>query len=147
MSTEQLRNSFEDEDLKRVVEEHEADDERIEEIMASARGKASKIREEQKRRKKMARIELRIPTPLFDAIVKDRKLDKQKKRNAESIPDDMLELFSDSIGQLSFLKPQHGETASQAAAREVLAQAQEAHEAEQSEGQAALDELAAGAVH
>src|SRR5690606_38985716 len=117
-----------------------------EEIMASARGKVSKLREAQKRKKKMAKQELNIPTPILNAVLKDRKLDRQKQRNAQGIPDEMTELFIDAVGQFSFLKPKDGENAAQAAARAEMAAQREREEAEQREGNAVLEEMASGTV-
>lgn len=144
----QLSNLYEDEDFKAVIDEIEGMDAEVEEIMASARGKASKIREAQKRKKKMAKQELNIPTPILNAVLKDRKLDRQKQRNAQGIPDEMTELFIDAVGQFSFLKPKDGENAAQAAARAEMAAQQAREEAEQQEGEAVLSKMAEGeAVH
>ncbi|MAN77803.1 MAG: hypothetical protein CML24_11570 [Rhizobiales bacterium] len=142
----QLNNLYEDEDFKAVIDEIEGMDAEVEEIMASARGKASKIREAQKRKKKMAKQELNIPTPILNAVLKDRKLDRQKQRNAQGIPEEMAELFIDAVGQFSFLKPREGENAAQAAARAEALAAREREEAEQREGNAVLEEMASGTV-
>ena len=59
---------------------------------------------------------------------------------------DEVELFEDMTGQFSFLQPEAGETASHAAARKATAMSRAAHEEEQREGEAALNEIA-GAIH
>eukprot|EP00873_Tetraselmis_striata_P020737 jgi/Tetstr1/441001/TSEL_029269.t1 len=142
----QLSNLYEDEDFKAVIDEIEGMDAEVEEIMASARGKASKIREAQKRKKKMAKQELNIPTEILNASLKSRKLERQLQRIAQGVPEEMVELWADAAGQFSFLKPKDGENTVQAAARaEMLAQ-REREEAEQREGNAVLEEMASGTV-
>lgn len=144
----QLSNLYEDSDFQSVIDEIEEIDAEAEEIMASARGKVSKLRESQKRKKKMAKQELNIPTEILNASLKSRKLEKQLQRIAQGVPEEMVELWADAAGQFSFLKPKDGENTVQAAARaEMLAQ-REREEAEQAEGGAVLDELAGkAAVH
>lgn len=142
----QLSNLYEDEDFKAVIDEIEGMDAEVEEIMASARGKASKIREAQKRKKKMAKQELNIPTEILNASLKSRKLEKQLQRIAQGVPEEMVELWTDAAGQFSFLKPKDGENTVQAAARAEMAAQREREEAEQAEGNAVLEEMASGTV-
>jgi hypothetical protein len=142
----QLSNLYEDEDFQAVIDEIEGMDDEIETIMASARGKASKIREAQKRKKKMAKQELKIPSEILNASLKTRKLERQMQRIAQGVPEEMVELWADAAGQFSFLTPREGENSAQAAARAEQQAAQEREEAEQAEGNAVLEEMASSTV-
>lgn len=144
--TEQIRNTYDDDDFRQIVQEIEDMDAEVDTIMASARGKASKIREAQKRKKKMAKQELGIQTEILNATLKTRKLERQLEVIAQSIPEEMAELWMDAAGQFSFLQPEDGETAAQVAARRAREDAATRQEAEQAEGNAVLDEMAAGTV-
>lgn len=148
--TEQRKNSYEDSDFRQVVTEIEEMDAEIETIMASARGKVSGIKTRQKNRKKIAKVELGIPTAILDAVLKDRGLDRKKAKLAALIPADLIEVWIDAAGQFAFLPPdeEHPEdNASQVAARQRQAEIDAVTEEEQVEGAAALNELAGGQVH
>ena len=143
--TEQIRNSWDDDDFRSVVLEIEEMEDEKSQIMATARGKAMKVSERIKNRKKIAKQELRVDTDILNAVLKDRKLDRQKAKLAESIPDEKMELWIDAAGQFAFIPPnaEHpGESVAQAAARKRMAEIDEVTEREQQEGAAVLDELA-----
>lgn len=144
------KNSYEDDDLRQVLAELDEMDDEAEEILASARGKVSAIRTRQKNRIKIADKELRIPPPLVRALRAQRKLERQLKMVAKTVPDDLIEVYEDASGQFSMFAPAAGEekteTAAEAAAHQRAADIAAQTEREQAEGAAALDELA-GVVH
>ena len=146
--TELRRNGYADEDFRTVVSELEEMDEEAEHLLSTARGKVQNIRKRQKNRIKIAKVELGIPDDVLKAVLKQRKLERKLEALAGEIADDLIEVYEDAAGQFSLFHTDEGEqvTAAQAAARKAADKAREAHEAEQAEGQAALDELA-GSVH
>lgn len=147
--TEYRKNTYNDEDMAKVIAEIEEMRDEKADIMATARGKAMNVTKREKNRIKMAKQELGIPTDILTTLLKQRELERKMQRLAEDVSEDMIEVYEDAAGQFSLFKAEEGErqvTAAQAAARKAAEQSREAHEAEQAEGQAALDELA-GAVH
>ena len=151
MTTEQLKNGYEDDDFRQVIAEIEDADEEAESIMATARGKVSAIRTRQKNRIKIAKQELRIPSDVLRAVLKQRKLEQKLKDLASTVPDDLIEVFEDASGQFSMFAPSGddapAETSAQAAARQRREEVQAVTDREQEEGAAALDELTGGQVH
>ncbi|GGA64728.1 hypothetical protein [Pelagibacterium lentulum] len=149
--TELRRNGYDDDDFRSVISEMEEMDEEAEHLMSTARGKVQNIRKRQKNRVKIAKAELGIPSDVLNAVLKQRKLERKLEKLAAEISDDMVEVYEDAAGQFSLFKASEGEPAiptAQAAARKAAQQSREDHEAEQAEGQAALDELAGKeAVH
>jgi hypothetical protein len=147
MTTEQKRNGFEDDDLRDVIAEMEAMDDEAAEIMASAMGKVAGIRKKQKALKKRAKDDLSIPSRLLTTLLKQRKLERKLQELADDVPEDEIELYADAAGQFSFLAPEGDEpatvTPAQRAARKAAEAAKAHHEAEQAEGEAVLNELAA----
>lgn len=139
---EQKKNGYEDADLKQQLAAVEALEAEKAEIMAEALGRCSGIAKRIKNEIKTAKA-LGIPTRSFNALRKVRKLEKKLQEAAADVPDDEIELFEDMTGQFSFLQPEDGETASHAAARKATSMSRAAHEAEQAEGAAALDSIAA----
>jgi hypothetical protein len=143
-------NSYEDDDFRTVLSELDEMDDEAEAIMASARGKVSAIRKRQSNRIKIADKELQIPPALIRAVRAQRKLEKKIAGIAETLPDDLVELYVDAAGQFSFIEPDEdhpGESAAQVAARQRQAEIQAVTDKEQEEGGKALDELAGGQVH
>lgn len=143
-------NGYDDEDMRQVIQEIEDADDEAETIMATARGKVSGIRTRQKNRIKIAKQELRIPSDVLRAVLKQRKLERKLKLLAESVSDDMAEVYVDASGQFSLFKPEDGGTAkpaAQAAAEERQAEAAAREAQEQADGEAALAELAGEAMH
>ena len=149
--TELRRNGYDDDDFRSVISEMEEMDEEAEHLMSTARGKVQNIRKRQKNRVKIAKAELGIPSDVLNAVLKQRKLERKLEKLASEISEDMIEVYEDASGQFSLFHTDDGEpqvTAAQAAARKATEQAREAHEAEQSEGGAVLDEMAGkAAVH
>jgi hypothetical protein len=147
---EQRKNAYEDADFLSVVQEIEEADEEIETISATARGKIGAVKIRQKNRKKIASQELGIPTDVLNAVLKQRRLERQIAKISAGVPDDMVELYADAAGQFSFLKPgdEHPmDNAAQVAARQRATEIQKVTDQEQEEGAAVLDELAGGQVH
>lgn len=154
--SEQLRNSANDEDWIKALEEveeltvDEADAERDRHKSAMAT-----IREKVKRKKKMLCAELGIDREVFDAMLADRAEDRKyqaaKAKRAEKMPDTKVEMFLDALGQFSWLPPTEdgaeAETPAERAARERIEAIQKVTDEEQAEGAAALNELAGGQVH
>ena len=141
----QRKNTFEDSDFALVLEEIEEMNAEIETIMATARGKVSAVKTRQKNRKTIARQELKIPTDVLNAVLKQRGLERQLAKISAGIPDDQVELYADSAGQFSFLKPdaEHpGDNAAQVAARQRQAEINKITAEEQTKGAEVLDELA-----
>lgn len=141
---EQRKNAYEDADFLAVVQEIEEADDEIETISATARGKISGVKTRQKNRKKIASLELGIPTDILNAVLKQRRLERQIAKISAGVPDDMVELYADAAGQFSFLQPDEAhptDNAAQVAARQRAADIQKVTDAEQAEGAAALDSL------
>lgn len=103
--SEQRNVSYEDDDLRQVIDEIETMDAQCETIMARARGEVSGIRAKQKARKKIAAKELGIPRGILLPLLKRRKLEKQIAKVDEGVDDDLAEVYEDARGQLSFLAP------------------------------------------
>lgn len=137
----QISNTYDDDDFRQVVAEIEEMDAEVETIMATARGKVSAIRTRQKNRKKIAKAELKIPTQVLNAVLKQRGLERQLKKLTENVPDDMVELYEEASGQFSLFKPENGKTVAEAAASERRSEVADITEREQAEGAAVLDQL------
>jgi hypothetical protein len=144
------KNGYDDDDMRQVIQEIEDADDEAETIMASARGKVSGIRTRQKNRIKIAKQELQIPSDVLRAVLNQRKLERKLKMLAESISEDMAEVYVDASGQFSLFRPDEGEPAkpaAQAAAEERQADVAAREAAEQAEGEKALSELAGQGLH
>ena len=141
---EQRKNGYDD-DFRTVIQEIEDADDEAETVMATARGKVSGIRTRQKNRIKIAKQELNIPSDVLRAVLKQRKLERKLKMLAESVSDDLVEVYVDASGQFSLFGASD-EPAAQVAAREHQSDIEKITEAEQQEGENVLNELA-GAVH
>lgn len=153
-------NSYDDDDMKALLDVLDEKDAEALEIMASAMGKVAGIRKWQKAEIKRAKDDLGIPTGVLKPLRKMRALEKQMRKVADEVADDLVEVFEDAVGQFSFFAPNDDgvhpasgaavnaeETAAQAAARQRAAAVAEVTEREQAEGEAVLDELAGEAVH
>lgn len=143
-------NGYDDDDFLQVIQEIEDADDEAESIMATARGKVSGIRTRQKNRIKIAKQELQIPSDVLRAVLKQRKLERKLKLLADSVADDMVEIYVDASGQFSLFAPEEGApvmTAAQAAAEKRRDEIARITEQEQAEGEQALAELAGEAVH
>jgi uncharacterized protein (DUF849 family) len=143
---EQLKNGFEDDDFRTVIQEIEDADDEAETVMATARGKVSGIRTRQKNRIKIAKQELNIPSDVLRAVLKQRKLERKLKMLAESVSDDLVEVYVDASGQFSLFGASD-EPAAQVAAREHQSDIEKITEAEQAEGENVLNELAGAGLH
>jgi hypothetical protein len=141
--TEQLRNGYDDDDLRQILEEIEGfEDEKLS-VRAEAAGKCSQISKRIANAKKTA-TNLGIPKASLNALLKMRKLERQMQDVAGGVPEDEVEVFEDMTGQFSFLAPDTpDETAAQVAARKRSAAVEANEDAEQEEGAAVLE----GAVH
>jgi hypothetical protein len=140
-------NTYNDEDMAAVIAEIEEMREEKADIMATARGKAMNVTKREKNRIKMAKQELGIPSDILTTLLKQRELERKMERLAEGVSDDMIEVYEDAAKSFGLFADTPLGEAAVAAAQKAAAQSREAHEAEQAEGQAALDELAKGAVH
>lgn len=149
---EQKSNTFEPEDMIQIIGEVEDLEAEIKSTMARAMGEVGGIRKKIKNIKKRAKDDLAIPSSILSAVLKTRKLERQIKKVADDVPEDMAEVWADASGQYSFFAPEGeepaepGETAAQRAAkqRKVEAEANQASELE--EGGRVLDELT-GTAH
>ena len=140
--TEQLRNGYDDADLKQVVAEIEGyEDEKVE-ARAEAAGKCSALAKKITNAKKVAKG-LGIPKKSLNQLLKSRKLERQLRDVAADAPDDEAEVFEDMVKVLG----EFGDTplgqATVSAAEERSAEARERRDQEQREGEEALNELAA----
>lgn len=144
------KNGYDDDDFLAVLQELEELDDEAESIMATARGKVSGIRTRQKNRIKIAKQELMIPSDVLGAVRRQRKLERKLKLLAESVADDMIEVYEDAAGQFSLFRPDDGvpaKPAAQTAAEQRKAEIAAVTEREQAEGEKALAELAGQAVN
>jgi hypothetical protein len=148
---EQRRNSYEPEDLAKLVGEVENLREDTQDILASARGKAGNNKKREQNLIKMAEKELGIPPKIIRATLKQRDLERQLQKNAESVGDDLVEMYVEASGQMSMFKPVEGVTVStpgEAAAVAARTAIQMITDEEAAAGAEALDQLAsAEAVH
>lgn len=141
---EMRRNTYEEADLKSVVDEIEAFEAKKEEIMAAARGECGGIAKKIKDLKKRANSELMIPRGPLNALLKTRKLEKKLKDVADNVDEDDIEVFEDMTGQLSFLKPANDDAAkspAQKAAGKRSEEVDEKQKREHQEGTEVLDSL------
>ncbi|AVX04309.1 hypothetical protein MXMO3_01784 [Maritalea myrionectae] len=142
MSANPMSNTYDDDDLKAVVDEIEAFEAKKEEIMAAARGECAGIAKKIKDTKKRAKTELRIPGKPLSALLKTRKLERQIKEVADGVDEDEIEIFEDMTGQFSFLKPANDDqTPAQAAASQRREEVDEQEEREHEEGEKELNKL------
>ena len=138
---------YEDSDFQQIIDEIEGFEDEKTSIRAEAAGKCSGISKKIENAKKTAK-KLGIPKGVLVGTLKTRKLERQIEDIAGNINDDETELFEDAIGQFSWLKPndsEQGKTSAQVAASRAKTAAEKNQEAEQAEGEAALDGLATGA--
>lgn len=139
---EPLRNGFEDDDFRQILEEiEEYEDEKVS-IRAAAAGECGGLAKKIKNAKSTAKA-LGIPLSILNGVLKTRRLERQIDAVAKGIPEDQAELFADASGQFSFLKPVDGETIVAAAARGAKSAAEDNAAAEQAEGEKVLDDLTA----
>jgi hypothetical protein len=139
---EMRRNTYEEDDLKSVVEEIEGFEAEKEKIMAEAKGRCAGLSKKIKATKKTAREELLIPSKPLNALLKTRKLEKKLKDVAEGVDEDEVEIFEDMTGQLSFLKPANDDKSpAQVAASQRRQEADEKEERECAEGEEVLNRL------
>lgn len=149
---EYRKNSYSDDDMKALLDVLDEKDAEALEIMASAMGKVAGIRKWQKAEIKRAKDDLGIPTGVLKPLRKMRALEKQMRKVADEVAEDLVEVFEDAVGQFSFFAPAEAEaaepeTAAARAAADRKAAVAEVTEREQAEGEAVLDELAGGQVH
>lgn len=140
---EQRRNSYDDADMKSIVDQIEGKHDEIKKIMSAAAGEAGGIRKKIKNIKAEAK-ELGIPLKPLNALLKQRKLERQLVANADSVDDDYVEVFVDMTGQYSFLNPdkaQAGPTPGQLAAQKRSDDHDAQVAQETAEGEAALNGL------
>lgn len=141
---EYRKNSYEDSDLKAVLEAIEAFEDEKRSIRAEAAGKCSQIAKRIENEKKTAK-NLGIPLSSLGALLKTRKLERQIADIAEGVPDEEVEIFEDMTGQFSFLAPAEDapeeQTAAQVAAAQRKAKAAANEAAEQEEGAKVISEL------
>lgn len=141
---EQRRNSYEDSDFQKVLEEIEEMDAEIATIQATAAGKIGGVKTRKSNRIKIAKQELGIPSAVLTNVLKQRVLERQMQKLAAGVPDDLIEVFEDASGQFSLFKPAQGEKAvpaAQAAAQQRAKDIQAVTDREQAEGAEALDSL------
>lgn len=147
---EQRRNSYEPEDLAKIIGEVEELREDTQEILAAARGKAGNNKKREINVIKMAEKELGIPQKIVRASLRQRDLERQLQKNAESVGDDLVEMYVEASGQMSMFKPVEGQSVStpgEAAAIAARAAIQKVTDEEQAAGSEALNELAGGSIN
>lgn len=141
---EQIRNGFDDDDLRQIVE-------RIDEAKATERDEKKAASDKRKRAIKIIEAEAKnvgVPLASLRKLIKVRDLEAKLKAEVEGLPEDEIEVFADMEGQLSFLRPINAdETPGQVAARQRIADLAAINEVEQAEGEKALAELAGQAVN
>lgn len=139
-------NSYDDDDMKALLDVLDEKDAEAREIMASAMGKVAGIRKWQKAEILRAKAELGIPPGVLKPLRKMRELERKMRKVADEVAEDLVEVFEDAVGQFSFLAPVEGVTAEpdNAAARAAAQRAEvvaEVTEKEQAEGEEALADL------
>lgn len=157
MTKEQLKNSADDDDFRQALEEIEEIEGEAGSAKEAHRKNIATIRERKKRKIKMLCTELGMDRDVFEAMLADRAEDRayeaKKAARASKIPEAKIELFLDSLNQFSWLPPvepadgKKPETPAERAARERIEAIAKVTEEEQSEGEAVLDDLAAGAAN
>ena len=147
--TEYQTNGYEDSDFRTILAEIEGfEDEKVS-IRAEAAGKCGGLAKKIKNAKSTAKA-LGIPLSVLGASLKARKLERQLQALADDIPEDLIEVWEDAAGQFSMFKLADGEQddepdapVAKKAARKAKTKAQANADAEQVEGAAVLDGLAA----
>lgn len=140
--TVQRKNSYEEDDLAAVVSQIEEREAAIKSIMAKAMNDAKQERKKIADLKKEAKDSLGIPLGPLGALLKTRKLEREIAAIAEGVADDLVEVFEDMTGQLSFLAPTDGaKSPSQVAAKRRSTAAEENEAREQQEGGELIDAM------
>lgn len=142
---EQRKNSYSDEDLAKLVDAIEEVRDDSADIMASARGKAMNNAKREQNLIKMGEQQNRIPPKIVKAVLRQRVLERAQKKNAESVGDDLTEVYVDASAQMSLFKVEEGQpvkNTATAAAEAVAAEARKNEEDEQEEGARVLEGLA-----
>ena len=134
-------NGFDDDDFHQVIQEIEEADDEAESIMATARGKVSGIRTRQKNRIKIAKQELQIPSDVLRAVLKQRKLERKLKLLADSVADDLVEVYEDAAQHFGLFADTPLGQAAVAAATARKTEVDKRHDEEQAAGAEALAEL------
>lgn len=80
------------------------------------------------------------------AARKVQRLEREIEAATGRVKDDEIEVFTDMLGQMSFLPPTDGESAGEVAAKKRAERIAKVTAEEQAQGAAVLDEMA-GAVH
>lgn len=152
--TEQRKNSFEQADLQQIIDEIEEQEADIASIMGEAMGRVGGVRKTIVNLKTRAREDLKIPGAILSAALKTRKLERQLQKVADSVPDDLAEVWEESSGQFSMFAPANDDepateapSPAQRAARKRKAEADANQQQEQREGAEVLETLTGGAKH
>lgn len=138
--TEIRRNSYDDEDLKQIVERIEAAHQKKQDAVDLASSDC-------KRTIKVIEAEAKnvgIPIKLLKKSLRIRKLEQKIADEVDGVSAVDIEVFTDMQGQMSFLKPvdEHpGDTPAQVAARRKMAEDAEREAEEQVAGEEALNRL------
>ncbi len=141
MPKEQKRNGYSDEDLAQIVERMDGAEETRDAAIKAAK-------DDYKREIKKIEAEAKAVNVLLGPLKvarKVQKLERQIEAATEKVKEDEIEVFTDMLGQMSFLPPEGDESPGEVAARNRRAEIAEVTEQEQAEGAAVLEEL--GAVH
>lgn len=138
MSKEQKRNGYSDEDLAQINQKLDEADEKRDEAV-------KKARENYKRTIKVIEAEAKAVNVLMGplkAARKIQKLERQIEATTGNVKEDEIEVFTDMLGQMSFLPPaDHGETPGEVAARQRKEAIAEATARGQAEGAAMFKKM------
>lgn len=143
-------NTYDDDDMRAVIEEIEKLEAEAVTIKARAAGECSKIAARIKAKRKEAKDELGIPSKVLGPILKRRKLERKIAEITAGVDEDYAEVYEDAAGQFCMFSPvEAGDDVAAEGEKPWPDDAQAGQrtadddEAEQAEGEAVIN----GAVH
>jgi len=142
MST-QRQNSYDDDDMRQLLEEIEELEEGKVSIRMTAAADCGAISKKIKVAKGRAK-DLGIPSAVLNGLLKTRRLERQIASIADDLPDDLAEMWEDANGQFAWLQPIEGEpkaSPGKRAAKRAVAAAKAHQDAELAEGDRVLSGL------
>jgi uncharacterized protein (UPF0335 family) len=100
--TEYRQNSYDDDDMRAVIDAIESLEAQKKSIMAAAMGECAGIANKIKVQKKQAKDDLGIPMKVLNPILKRRSLERKIEELTSNVDEDYIEVFEDAVGQFCF---------------------------------------------
>lgn len=135
-------NSYEDDDMRSVIDQIETYEAQKAKIMASAMGECAGLSSKIKDVKKQAKDELGIPLKVLNPLLKRRKLEKKIADLSDGVDEDYVEVFEDAVGQFClFALIEDEDQPEEAEGEEPSEVSPDPTDAEQAEGEAVLGQV------